>query len=96
MQDDINNNDLKPPSNDGCRDDVIPSEDSEFHAFTRASARKSLTNNAAMMRWLEAQERLIERNADVSHFTSSVENNLKRNLKNVLVRIRPPKLLTYC
>jgi hypothetical protein len=69
LQDDVNNNDLKPPSSDGnWRDDVITPEDSAFHAFTRASARKSLTNNAAMMRWLEAQERLIERNADVSHF----------------------------
>jgi hypothetical protein len=75
VQDDINNNDLKPPSSDGWRDDIMTSEDSAFHAFARMSSRKSLTNNAAMIRWLEAQERLIDRNADVRQFTSSTKKS---------------------
>ena len=33
-----------------------------LQAFTRSAARKSLNSNAAMINWLEAQERLEEEN----------------------------------
>jgi len=33
----------------------------QMHAFARAPARKSLGNNAALLGWLDAQERLQNR-----------------------------------
>ena len=94
MQDDVNNNEVKPTSGDGCHDDMqLTTDESVFHAFTRVSTRKSLTSNAAMVLWLEAQERLVQRDLDVSLYAVTCLRDVSPIFDTDDWRILP---LTFC
>jgi hypothetical protein len=76
---------------DDAEDGNIDNVTSAFFAFARDPARKSLTNNVAMLRWLDAQERLQDRYEDelVRRRQTSFNHNKSIRYPRVLVRVVP-------
>jgi len=52
-------------ANDWTMCDQSASEELKFGTFTREHARKTLSNNPTMCAWLEAQEKLQEKEFEV-------------------------------